>query len=112
MIKPNSDAVRKALESSIQHWEDVLAEPMKTKTTPSQCALCRLFRYSHLCEGCPVFIKTGLINCDGSPYIDFINYRLLLRQEYELSETGLAKLKTLANAELSFLKSLLNHDER
>ena len=59
--------VRKALESSIRHWERNVTGRTHT-IGPEHCALCRLFYYKKACVGCPVRARTGKSHCSDSPY--------------------------------------------
>lgn len=61
-----------ALEKSINHWEHNLAAqtPGAASVSGLRCALCFIFarKQDGHCDGCPVMIRTGAENCDGSPY--------------------------------------------
>ena len=88
----------KALQASIAHWEQVVRDPKNTKVGEDSCALCA--RYSNLnCSGCPVHAKTGRLGCGGTPFGNFV---CALRTGVTTSN-----LRTFAQDELDFLKSLL-----
>lgn len=64
----------KALKASIKHWEEDDGH-----MEGGNCALCRRFvhvhnpKAGHCCikstgEKCPVYAKTGKIECEGTPY--------------------------------------------
>lgn len=85
-----------ALKRSIAHWEMVVADPGR-RTGAKDCALCGLFNnVDGRCRGCPVYEATGYSGCRGSPYDEFMDHRT----------------SSNAQAELSFLRSLLPEGER
>lgn len=101
------------LEESIKHWEDIVAEPLKTSYKRNACALCRAFHTGISCSGCCISIHTGRNGCVNTPYTAFAAYRQGI--EYRLEKKFLTKekllerlpkLKKLAQAELDFLISL------
>ena len=91
---------KKALEASIQHWEEL------SKTTRSGlcsapigtagCALCKLF-FGKLCIGCPVQAHTGEGICCETPYVEASQAK---------SAGDLAGFVRYAKEEVAFLKSL------
>ena len=55
------------------HWQENEVDPLKATTGGTQCELCKEFfnpesRISRLCRNCPIFKKTGLSRCRGTPY--------------------------------------------
>lgn len=92
-----------ALKGSIAKWEGIAAGTEFDQGC-SNCPLCQKFAIgvSNRCLGCPVHEVTGLTNCEGSPY-DNVPYRTDFNDE----DLYLSILKTAAQAELDFLKSLL-----
>jgi len=89
----------KALRKSIAHWERIVENG--GEDLEERCALCdrympgrghRVIGGCNTLDGCPVYNKTGEDSCGGSPYETW----------FYISD----KL-TWAEAELSFLKSLL-----
>ena len=95
-----------ALQGSIEKWEAIV-NGIGTDQGASNCPLCALFLpplwidkpNQRPCEGCPVYEKTGIVFCEGSPYEDFCNAE-------EDSD-----MEALAQEELDFLKSLLPSKE-
>lgn len=65
---------RVALDKSIEKWKQNLVHAiayshMQITTSPNDCPLCSLFFYGgNDCEGCPIYKKTGLKGCQGTPY--------------------------------------------
>lgn len=98
-----------ALEASIKHWEENVAAETRygTSTGPSECALCRLFWEKTKCDGCPVFARTGHVDCDSSPYVEADSARRAWNAARPESEAAMkARWRTAAKAELDFLISL------
>ncbi len=75
------------LELSIEKWQDIV-DGKGENNGGVNCALCELHLFLD-CKGCPIFLKTGLTSCGGTPYTWFIH-----------------PSKEAAIAELEFLKSL------
>jgi hypothetical protein len=104
----------KALKASIKHWHEnaTTAEPIYFGT--SHCALCELFFGFFIddnrCFGCPVFKKTGLTNCRGTPWRKMYEHKGKRKHE---SPRGLTIInpcptcRAIAAKEEAFLKSLL-----
>ena len=91
------------LELSIKKWEDILTEIEATREPlcesdmgTANCALCEIYRnrkpYIEMCKGCPILIKTGRKECDGTPV--------------KWSTSTVSKAKKRAKAEIKFLKLL------
>lgn len=103
---------KQALELSIQHWERLLSGE-DLMIGPGSCSLCRLYNTLFIhrhndfplkklqdicCIGCPVFEKTGLKYCAGTPYS--------IVDEKCNDGVSLSELKVEIENELDFLKSL------
>jgi hypothetical protein len=98
----------KALKGSISKWQSIVNGTGEDKG-PSNCPLCKLFFLSRSmnaegCSGCPVFSKTGLLECNGTPYKKWVLHNAMAPFPFKATND---KLRKLANAELEFLKSLL-----
>jgi hypothetical protein len=95
----------KALDKSIRKWTRIVWWWGGDYGT-SNCALCELF-YNHqtddVCDGCPVFLRTGSRLCYGSPYDDWMEYFQYWCVPYRVTDD---KSLELAKAVLEFLKSL------
>lgn len=92
----------KALKGSIRKWEQIRDGLIQDEGVRN-CPLCKLFHHID-CLGCPVQQRTGHMRCAGSPYEDF---------SYDIDDNGFGDpdiIKTLAQAELDFLISLLPLD--
>jgi len=104
-----NDLTRDALEESIKHWKEVVAEPVRTRVGPAECALCTMF-WGSGCNGCPVHERTGQISCVGSPFDKFYDAQSTVRWMRERGDApsplALENLVKLAKAELKFLRSL------
>lgn len=99
---------RVALGQSIKHWEENLAEenPRRIKVYSTACPLCDLFNQEdNDCEGCPVMEKTGLENCEGSPWIEAARAFEAWKQ-VPGNENEKERWKIAAKAELDFLRKL------
>jgi len=100
--------VEKALEKSIKHWEKIVIG--ENYSTTDNCSLCNLF-FINDCEGCPIKEKTGQVQCNASPFREFINHINLNHKSFiPVSnfhyQTYCPECKRLAREELEFLKSL------
>ena len=90
-----------ALRGSIRKWRGIVAGRVVDQGCEN-CPLCQLFFLKNdNCGGCPVFNKTGLDLCGGTPYGTWSG----TGDTYKTATTP--ELKRLAQAELDFLKSLL-----
>ena len=67
----------KALEGSIKKWEKIV-DGTGYDRGGENCPLCKLFLHSGTfdCGGCPVYQKTRKMGCDGTPYLDFVRFRI------------------------------------
>ena len=68
------------IKGCIKHWETLL-EGKSHNTTPDgiNCSLCLQFTSMNeahnsagkdYCEGCPISLRTGRIDCNGTPYFN------------------------------------------
>ena len=84
-----------ALKASIEKWERRAAGVHEGTLGAKACPLCNIYNnkpnlYDN-CVGCPVFKKTGLRYCSGTPYNKYYAERTVAH----------------AKEEVAFLKSLL-----
>jgi len=104
--------VRAAIEASIKHWEEAWAEPNPCEINlgRDQCALCALF-WDDDCERCPVFVATGAIHCEASPYVAAFGAKQDWLGRYTANlfdkDKKRTRWKIQARKEINFLKSLL-----
>ena len=98
----------RALRGSIEKWERNLAVAQEgtgeLNIDRDSCPLCALFwdwNWDKTCRGCPVFERTGLRSCHGTPY-----YRVEAAQEEEDRPALIAATED----EIAFLRSLLPPD--
>lgn len=61
-----------ALRESILLWEQKL-DPLRISLGSNVCPLCRLYRLSAGCGGCPVKRYTGEAVCRNTPYAATVN---------------------------------------
>ena len=67
-------ATRTAVLDSIRHWREnaEATRPSAASIGADKCALCVKFSYKlygpAACKECPVYKKTGLAGCGGTPY--------------------------------------------
>lgn len=84
---------REALECSIDKWKIIVALVSGGYDVSDNgfmsCGLCHKY-YDRQCKGCPVKLKTGLADCEGTPYDKWHDTPTL----------------AVAKAELAFLESL------
>lgn len=106
-----------ALQASIAKWERnaEAKTPEDVKMGPAECPLCMTFnslfvlKTGHTeCFGCPVFEKTGLHGCNGTPYdialTDYLEWS-------DGDEDAASKFASKAASEVAFLKSLLPSED-
>ena len=100
-----------ALEASILLWqENVKAETWgEVRMWLDDCALCKMFEHFN-CGGCPVYLRTGLEYCGGSPYLSaYEALRGWRHTDPDDKPAWLAardKFRKAAQAEVDFLISL------
>ncbi len=63
-----------ALELSIEHWERLVSGNRNHHERPlgHQCACCDTFSMP-ACDGCPIRLRTGVIQCAATPFEDASN---------------------------------------
>lgn len=88
----------KALKDAIDLWERIRDDP-DFEEGDEKCPLCEVFfgdyDFGTLCKGCPIYERTGLTKCRGTPYYAYSNG----------DSDG-------AQDEIDFLRSLLPEGER
>lgn len=111
-----------ALLGSITKWESIVAGFLKNKGAHN-CPLCKMFNdsFSNECAGCPVKDKTGAPYCIDSPYKEYeeredyfistFDIVFLDLNDKRLTDEQKKELRSLAQAELDFLRSLLPTEE-
>ena len=98
----------KALEASINHWEEnlIAEESYQASATGRDCALCQIFvlaRPSKDCDDCPVAQATGAPMCEGSPF----DAAYTALYNWSAGRGTRDAFRLAARAELDFLTSLL-----
>lgn len=100
-----------ALEASIQHWKELRDgdDPFEMRIGADSCGLCQKYFDSNDCVGCPVYKRTGLGECKGTPFNSahraWGRWRLTLT--HKLDDTvAKAAFKAAADEEVKFLESL------
>ena len=86
------------LEVSIAKWEDIAKGKDLDEFGGDNCSLCYVNQRADGCKGCPVFEKTGKVECDDTPF-----------REYEdawYHKANKRTLRAIAKREVEFLKSL------
>ena len=100
-----------ALRGSIKKWDRIVRSTKAKDRGLLNCPLCKIFVDSdgHTdCIGCPVATKTGFVECEGSPYIKFIDHLNSIVDHPGISrEPGCKECMYYACAERDFLASLL-----
>lgn len=100
-----------ALEASIQHWKELRdgEDPFKMILGVDSCALCQKYFESKGCVGCPVYSRTGLDECRGTPFSKAHTawklWRLVLINKADDTLPREA-FKAAADEEVKFLESL------
>jgi len=112
----------KALKDSIKKWKKII-DGTGGDEGSWNCPLCKIFDGSfwlwkrrnrnwrnqkwNLCVGCPVKEKTGLVNCYGSPYDEWVEHHQKSHNWWLPFSVECEVCKEIAIKELEFLKSLL-----
>lgn len=102
------------LELSIEKWNNIIYtlenNEIPNEFASSNCALCHKYLYQSLmlCKGCPVYLQTERVGCNGTPfekygltYLDYNN-----RDPADNDDIFIRPLLISAKEELEFLKSL------
>jgi hypothetical protein len=89
-----------ALRGSIAKWEAIVAGT-GADGGRFNCPLCTMF-WDNNCKGCPVRTRTGIPDCQRSPYERYSHHRVLT-----FYHTPCPECTRRAQAELDFLCSLL-----
>lgn len=108
------DAIkRQAILDSIACWEEKLSLARQGKYSEiklggDNCPLCKLFchgKYYEHCDDCPVFKKTGLHGCDGTP---FTEVKMAMGRIKLGVNVYFVELPQRIEEEIRFLRSLLD----
>ena len=98
-----------ALKGSIWKWEKIVEGTGRDEGV-TNCPLCTIFYFNkEHCKDCPVYIKTGLSGCDGTPYEEWDKEVEWITNVGKKAAT--AKQKAAAQREVDFLKSLLPKED-
>ena len=98
-----------AWEITLSKWELLAQEERPIKVHDggtNTCGLCYLYRGWHspdgsTCERCPIYLHTGKIECQGTPYMRYKDRGLSPKEAHEI-----------AKEELDFLRSIKKKDWR
>jgi hypothetical protein len=92
-----------ALKGSIKKWEGIVKGEIMDNGIDN-CPLCELYFGGYECQPCPVYLKTKRIDCDETPYMDWVAFW----DGKSVDKTAnCPESRRLAQAEVDFLKSLL-----
>ena len=112
-ISTNEEKAQEVLEKSIKHYEENVITG-KEAANGDHCALCKEY-IKFDCKGCLVFIKTGKIGCEDTPWEKFDDH---YRNDHDMYIKGdnfprvvCPECERLARDELRFLKSLRKKNE-
>lgn len=103
-----------ALKESIAHWERMRDGKQYPGEAPDaiHCALCKLYYgdpEEPSCVGCPIFEKTGLVDCNGTPFRSARKWWYTRNKPKDFDES---EFKKAAQAMIDYLKSLLPTTEQ
>jgi hypothetical protein len=97
----------KALQASIEHWKRMRTDiDCGEQPYDNDCPLCKLFIVdeSHHCTDCPVYKKTGVNECQSTPWRDaeqaWMNFSID-------DKATVAQWRRAAMKMIKFLESLL-----
>ncbi len=65
-------SIRKALKESEIRWVSIFQGHSMSN---NDCSLCDMFLFLNDCRLCPVMIKTGLPNCEGTPFVEWNDHQ-------------------------------------
>ena len=98
-----------ALRAEIEHWKLIVTREegdFGTWNSP----LCTRYWSKHNCRGCPVSTKTGVIDCDDTPYEKLVEHMQKEHKEDWAKDQPTIlqcnKCEELAVKHLNFLKKL------
>ena len=99
---------QEALKASIEKWERnaVAEKPHEYLTGPSDFPLCNIYWTANDCRSCPVFEKTGMSDCKGTPYSKCYD-ALFIWNSNPSSDKKRAAAHEAARREVEFLRGLL-----
>jgi hypothetical protein len=110
--------IRKALKGSIRKWEEIVAGKGVDKGG-ANCPLCQLTEKEYLeCDKlpCPIYTKTKMLECQGSPYPKWREHHRSNHPEEDeflkYNRVYCPTCRKLAQTELDFLKSLLSKESK
>ena len=103
---------RKLVRQSIKHWERMRdADDFEERPISSECPLCNTYGEHITCAGCPIAKAVKDYSCGGTPYTNAYGAFRDAKAD-PCSKTKLAKWRKCADAEITFLKSLLKKKEK
>lgn len=98
MTDPWTTEQLEALWGSAEHWLANWQNPKTATIGVENCPCCNLY-WNSLCEGCPIFLHTGIDSCDETPYREAttdinntINYGYTYRYNIEAEYRFLVEL--------------------
>ena len=101
---------KKAIEDEIAMFRRNSVEPDaddNESLTLSEWPLCSLYPGMSTCEGCPVFIKTGIEHCDGTP----IKMAIQMWDDYSDGETSIGGLSNAITEAADWLENEVLNDD-
>ena len=103
------EKAKKALQESIEHWQNIVSGE-----DYYFCSLCGEFS-GNSCKGCPIYSKTGHMNCENTPWEEFKRHITEEHKPYVNDFTTriyCPECKRLAQKEVDFLKSLVQKEKK
>ncbi len=110
MMLYSKKSIRKALKKSEIKWASIYQGHSMAN---DECSLCDMFLFLNDCQLCPIMNKTGLPNCEGTPFIEWDEHQ---RYAHGVnSGTGLVvrceECSKFAKKQLTFITELLKESK-
>ena len=103
-LKQEKELNEKLVKKSIKKWEGIVFHGGEDHGR-NDCALCLKYVDGE-CDDCPVFVYTGMPECQDTPYMDWWQH-LKKKHPKEKRKIHCKRCEKLAKKELKFLKNLL-----
>ena len=106
----------KALKGSVEKWKKIERSTRALDKLARNCPLCcreKEHIFQNICDGCPVKRRTGLLDCNGTPFKKWWDHHWNIHTKRSEKNKWFSRVKDcptclkLATAERKFLESLL-----
>ncbi len=106
MMLYSKKQIRKALKKEKVKWANIYQDH---KGDGKDCPLCDMYMFMNDCRMCPIMTKTGLPNCVGTPYNEWVRHQ---KNEHGVDMSNgivvrCSECKLLAKKQATFISMLL-----